>query len=142
MNYYILKDREVVETHSVLEWGRFFESRDRILKQDYVGNLFVSTVFLGIDHRWGPGPPLVFETMVLGPDSSDELCWRYSTWDEAMAGHQTALEKTKATMSWWKVKLIPQKFWTIWRRWLRWWGRKRLSYLARRLARSQASKKD
>lgn len=47
----------------------------------------VSTVFLGMDHAWGDGPPLVFETMLFTDDDRDQTLWRYSTWDRAVAGH-------------------------------------------------------
>jgi hypothetical protein len=47
----------------------------------------VSTVFLGLDHQWGDGPPLVFETMIFGGEH-DQYQERYSTWDEAEAGHK------------------------------------------------------
>lgn len=46
----------------------------------------VSTVFLGIDHGWDDGPPLLYETMVFGPHV-DQYCERYSTEDEAREGH-------------------------------------------------------
>lgn len=47
----------------------------------------VSTVFLSVDHQWGEGPPVLFETMIFGGPHAD---WtdRYSTWDEAVAGHE------------------------------------------------------
>jgi hypothetical protein len=51
----------------------------------------VSTVFLGLDHAWGDGPPLLFETMIFG-GTEDEYCERYSTWEEAEAGHKKAVE--------------------------------------------------
>ena len=43
-------------------------------------------MFLGLDHSWG-GKPLLFETMVFRNRSGEEMD-RYSTWDEAEAGHQ------------------------------------------------------
>lgn len=46
----------------------------------------ISTVFLGLDHGYGVGDPLLFETLVFGGPrhmSGD----RYSTWEEAEAGH-------------------------------------------------------
>jgi hypothetical protein len=50
----------------------------------------VSTVFLSLDHRhgWvGEGDgPLVFETMVFG-GNHDNWCERYSTIEQARAGH-------------------------------------------------------
>lgn len=50
----------------------------------------VSTVFLGLDHNWGIGPPLLFETMIFG-GVHDEYQERYSIWDEAEAGHARAV---------------------------------------------------
>lgn len=58
-----------------------------------VGPWWVSTVWLGINHRFGPGPPLIFETMAFrddtdGEDSpADEWTARYSTEEQARAGH-------------------------------------------------------
>lgn len=52
------------------------------------GNLLVSTVFLGIDHRFGrEGKPLLYETMVFGLPWDEEVQWRCSTYEEAMAQH-------------------------------------------------------
>ncbi len=49
----------------------------------------VSTVFLVINHQYGDGPPLIFETMIFIHGSShDEYMQRYSTEDEAVAGHR------------------------------------------------------
>lgn len=59
----------------------------KILVQEDVGNAWVSTVFLGLDHNWGEGPPLVFETMVFRDGNGDD-CQRYSTWLQAMEGHR------------------------------------------------------
>lgn len=56
----------------------------------------VSTVFLGLDHAWGDGPPMLFETMVFG-GSNDEYCERYSTWDEAEAGHKESCRDCNRT---------------------------------------------
>ena len=49
------------------------------------GEIVVSTVFLGLDHGWGDGPPVLFETLVF-PDT--KRMDRYCTWDEAVAGHE------------------------------------------------------
>ena len=59
------------------------------------GSVEVSTVFLGIDHSFGHGPPVLFETMVFGGPRNDEQ-WRYCTWDEAAAGHAAVVEGLKA----------------------------------------------
>ena len=54
----------------------------------------VSTVFLGLNHNYGDGPPMIFETMIFGSEH-DEYQERYSTWDEAVAGHEKAVELAK-----------------------------------------------
>ena len=55
--------------------------------------LFVSTVFLGLNHQYGQGPPLIFETMIFGDRNLvEQYCDRYSTLEEAKAGHAVAVE--------------------------------------------------
>ena len=98
MILFILSGHKVVPCNSVLEWGRAFEMSDRRVKRDDIADdVTVSTVFLGIDHRIWVGPPLLFETIIFG-GQHDQYCERYSTWDEAIAGHEkaVALAKSKA----------------------------------------------
>lgn len=57
------------------------------------GGIFVSTVWLGTDHSFGTGPPLIFETMVFDRTTSasmanDLFMDRYSTEEQALAGHE------------------------------------------------------
>ena len=92
--YWILKNGEPVHTDDHLEWGVWFESTfkddSRRVASTDVGHLNVSTVFLGLDHRFiGDGPPLLYETMIFGAD--EEYCERWTTWQEAEAGHQQAV---------------------------------------------------
>lgn len=48
----------------------------------------ISTVWLGLDHSFGNNDrPQIFETLTDGPDG-DEVMERYSTEDEAEAGHR------------------------------------------------------
>lgn len=70
------------------KWGNDFDAEmayKRVAK-DRRGDVAVSTVWLGLNHQFGDGPPLIFETMVFGGDHDDEQ-WRYSTEVEALAGH-------------------------------------------------------
>ena len=54
----------------------------------------VSTVWLGIDHQYGDGPPLIFESMVFGGGLDQEQV-RYSTLAEAHAGHDALVERVR-----------------------------------------------
>lgn len=62
------------------------EANERRVKRTKVGDSDVSTVFLGLDHQFGRGAPLLFETMIFG-GARDGDQFRYSTWDEAEDGH-------------------------------------------------------
>lgn len=51
----------------------------------------VSTVFIGLDHRFlGEGDPLVFETLIFGGEHDGEM-WRCSTWAQAEQQHLEAI---------------------------------------------------
>ena len=95
--HYILVNGEPVEERDLIMWARWFEKNERILHVDRVlpllglfGDCRVSTVFLGLDHSFGSGPPLLWETMIFGgPLDGDE--WRYASRAEAVAGHESAV---------------------------------------------------
>jgi hypothetical protein len=89
----------IVGADSVVRWASEYEGKRRVVRQEHVGGIFVSTVFLGLDHRFGgEGPPLVFETMAFPTSGTgDELLQeRCSTWIEAEAQHAAAVEMVKA----------------------------------------------
>lgn len=67
----------------------------RRVAEDRIGHVWVSTVWLGVNHQFIPGgPPLIFETMIFG-GPQDEDCWRYSTEEEALAGHRLAVREVR-----------------------------------------------
>jgi hypothetical protein len=73
----------------VLAWGEWFETADRIVARDADEQTGwqVSTVFLGLDHQFGNGPPILWETLVFGGPLDGEMD-RYPTREAALAGHQ------------------------------------------------------
>lgn len=87
---YILVDGEPVEA-DLYTWAQWIETRQRekIVQQDYIGGVKVSTVFLGLNHNWGDGPPILWETMIFG-GPHDQYQERYASTD-AVIGHQRAL---------------------------------------------------
>src|SRR5713101_2382776 len=92
---YILRGKEIVPCDDLLEWGRWFETADRHVAKTRVGPLSVSTVFLGLDHSFGHGEPLLFETMIFGAheehEADESYQERYSTWEAAERGHAIAV---------------------------------------------------
>ena len=79
------------------EWGKLLEDKDyKIIKQETLPDgKKVSTVWLGLDHNFGEGEPLIFETMVFPSegDFSDVDVERYSTLEEAQKGHEEMVKK-------------------------------------------------
>lgn len=81
------------------EWGNF--DREEHQKADIVGDWLVSTVWLGLDHNFYGGPPLIYETMIFPRPRwwswrrlqgkhpfHDEYCERYATREQAYARHE------------------------------------------------------
>jgi hypothetical protein len=89
MTYYIL-DGKIPKEVDLMTWARWFEKAERHVADTKKGNIRVSTVFLGLDHQWGNGPPHLFETMIFG--GAEEWQERCSTWEEAEATHKRACE--------------------------------------------------
>ena len=96
---YILNGHNPVKV-DLMAWAKWFETADRKVARTLLPEgVKVSTVFLGIDHNFGDkGPPILFETMIFG-GSLDEEMDRYSTWEEAEAGHKRMVTKAKAAIA-------------------------------------------
>lgn len=86
------------EPLSLEEFAALFEGDQlqRVVEQTTLpGGVWISTVLLGLDHQFGDGPPLIFETMVFessdyGPDLDMD---RYSTREQAEEGHRRMVTK-------------------------------------------------
>ena len=94
MNNYILRGHKPMKCSDIKKWAEWFEKGNRRVAESTItqvgaGVVRVSTVFLGIDHAFGDGPPELFETMIFGGEHDYET-WRYATWDQAEAGHEAA----------------------------------------------------
>jgi hypothetical protein len=96
-DHYILDGRTPVPT-DMMTWAKWFETADRTVSKTQIGEWEVSTVFLGLDHAFGDGPPLLFETLVFGGPLDSNMV-RYSTWDQAEAGHAEMVNRVKAALT-------------------------------------------
>lgn len=94
-------DRQGNPLADLHECGRLHENigYKRVAK-DTIGDYWVSTVWLGLNHQYDDGPILIFETMIFPTDSySEEFCERYTTEEQAIEGHQRAIELAKSWVS-------------------------------------------
>ena len=93
-------DRDGNELSSADELERLLCDKSyKVLKQETIGDLRVSTVWLGVDHGFVPGlKPVIFETMIFGGGKHhlDGELWRYSSEEEALEGHKNAVKMVLA----------------------------------------------
>lgn len=92
---YILDGKTPVLEPDLHKWGEWFETANRQVEVSIIYDVTLSTVFLGLDHSWSVGPPVLFETMIFGGPRDREY-ERYSTWDEAEAGHKKMFEELRS----------------------------------------------
>lgn len=99
MRYFILKGKKAIPCN-LLEWSTWFENApDRSVGDTHINDYWISTVFLGLNHNCYSNQiqkkPHIFETMVFDKNDRDIYCDRYSTWEEAEAGHEKAIQWVK-----------------------------------------------
>lgn len=95
MEYATLAGREVVPTDDMKK--AFGDPKPHKVGDDHIGEVHVSTVFLRLNHGYGE-TPVWFETMIFGGEH-DQWQDRYTTYDEAEAGHKHVVEALKAGQS-------------------------------------------
>jgi hypothetical protein len=83
--YYIEVDGKP-EPCDLMDWA-LGKPEQRIVARTRVGEVLVSTVFLGLDHNiTGVGAPILYETMIFG-GAADQEQERYETREAAIVGH-------------------------------------------------------
>lgn len=96
---YILDGTTPVPEPDLYAWGQWFQSADRHVGDDAIGDSRVSTVFLGIDHAFTDnGPPILFETMVFGGALDGEQ-GRCSTYEQAVVMHTAMCGRVREAMA-------------------------------------------
>ena len=90
--WYILDNNNKPIPKPVLEASQWLEDNDhrRIVKRDQIGDILVSTVFLGLDHAWDSDTPVLWETMIFGGEHN-QYQERYTSHEDALEGHEKAL---------------------------------------------------
>ncbi len=95
MNDYWIEVDGIPQPATLLEWANWFEKADRhVLLTHLTPEIYVSTVFIGLNHNWGSGPSLLYETMIFG-GALDNKQWRYSTRKDAITGHAAAVRAAR-----------------------------------------------
>lgn len=80
------------------EWVAWAAEHGRHIAYDVVGDTAVSTIFLGIDHSFGFGEPLLFETMITGGACHGHQ-ERHARRIDAIAAHAAAVARARSYKS-------------------------------------------
>lgn len=104
--YYILDGHRAVVEPNQNVWAEWFGKHDRRVARTEIGNAVVSTVFLSLDHSYGDGPPMLFESLIMGGPMDQEMR-RYSTWEEAERGHADLVQCATFAVPFLDASLIP-----------------------------------
>jgi len=96
---YLDDNGNIIKCSDLIYWAVTMENNNRRIGLDIIKvdneEIKVSTVFLGLNHNFGDGPDLWFETMIFG-GINDGWQDRYSTREQALIGHQKAIEIAKS----------------------------------------------
>jgi hypothetical protein len=87
--YILDDDGNPVPEPDLMRWGRWLRTADRSIASSQFGDVWVSTVFLGLNHRFSEGSPLLYETMIFGGEH-DGYQDRCGTPGEAREMHDRA----------------------------------------------------
>ena len=92
--YYILDElNEPVRVENAFDWSNKFNEKMRRVALDEVNGVSISTVFLGIDHSFGSGKPLLWETMCFSHNLDyDQYQERYTSYKDTVEGHKQCVD--------------------------------------------------
>lgn len=80
------------------EWMENNPKRKAVKQEDVGKDVHVSTVFLGLNHSWNSKTLVLWETMIFGGEH-DQYQARYTTYEDALEGHQEALNLVNNVVS-------------------------------------------
>lgn len=92
--YYKLDENNIpVKCKTIDEWADFHKTKQRYLFHNKLNAIWISTVFLGLDHSFDDtSAPVLFESMSFN-NQSEMDCDRYTSYDDAKIGHYVLCKK-------------------------------------------------
>lgn len=97
--YYTLDSNGTPQlVRNAMQWAAWMQSANRSVARTQISEeVFVSTVFLGLDHNhFGSGPPILWETMVFGGPMHEEMNRCSGSREQAEAMHNDMVERVQA----------------------------------------------
>lgn len=102
LRHYILDSLGNPKPVEINEWAAWYggggDKTRRVARTEFPEGIVVSTVFLGLNHNLGEGPPILWETMIFEGEL-DESQWRYTSLRDAVLGHARAVALVYASLA-------------------------------------------
>jgi len=113
---YILQDGKPMPIRDSFAWANWMEKHrfTETVQHDWHCGVMISTVFLGLDHNYGPnGMPILWETILFARTRKSRQCFnqtfqcRYTSQQDADNMHQHIIKLFKSgySVSWIKKRL-------------------------------------
>lgn len=109
-HHYVINDKgQPVIEPDLMTWAKWMEKAERHVGLTRIGPYKISTVFLGLDHNYGKGPPVLWESMVFKKKTLGKK-WQHEDYldqardrcsgsrEQAEAMHQRMVRKVKTEM--------------------------------------------
>jgi hypothetical protein len=93
-DWYTLNDRGFPVKSTMEDCAKWMKENEKqkAVAKTTIGGADISTVFLGLDHSWDGGKPLLWETMVFSNEINDQYQERYTSIRNAIIGHSKIVE--------------------------------------------------
>jgi hypothetical protein len=94
--YILTPEGNPVAEPDLLRWAAWYETAQRKVADTRVGEVRISTVFLGLDHQFDEGTPILWETMVFGGTLNEEQDRCGGSREQAEAMHAAMVARVEA----------------------------------------------
>lgn len=94
---HVLHGKIPIPEPNTLRWAKWLEEADRQVALTELGDVMVSTIFLGIASHFTEDGPVIFETMVMGGPHHRTLI-RTCTWEAAEECHAVMVKNLRQEM--------------------------------------------
>ena len=97
IQYILDENKNPVLEPDLLKWGTWMSAiSKRRVAFDKINGAGISTVFLGLDHNFDGGPPILWETMVFGGELDEQQDRCSGGWKDAEAMHARMVDRVKS----------------------------------------------
>lgn len=98
INFILDANGEPIPEPDIMKWANWFEKGRKKVARTNIGRGYVSTVFLGLDHSFTGGDPILWETMIFGHNHFGLEFGQFrcsGSREQAVAMHRSAVREAR-----------------------------------------------